>query len=410
MAGQRPNPDHPLFIEFAAALAQQCFINEYVFQCEDDELIKANRLRDLLLEALNSKAAVPDVWIAAVAAYFPLSSLPSEPGERGWCDAVSAVIVQQVLEPRCERACRTKIPQLTELAGEVSFTVQCQYEENPYPRWMKTSVLAPPTTLSKLLGTLFPHVSFPDFEQKLGANILIAGCGTGQQSLEMAMRFPRARILAMDLSLASLCYASRKTFEAGLNNVEHAQADILRLNSTDLKFDFIEATGVLHHLEDPLAGWSSLLRILRTDGVMRIGLYSSVARREIVKAQEIILQHGYRPTATDIRNFRQDLSTLDGRILTNLAATTDFYSISGCRDALFNAREHNTDLLSIDRFITENRLRFLGFSIDESVLHLFRKRFPDNPAADDLLAWHLFERENPDTFIRMFQFWIQKLG
>ena len=345
MAGQPPNPDDPMFIEFAAALAQQCFINEYVFLCEDDELVKANRLRDLLIEALNSKAAVPDLWIAAVAAYFPLYSLPSElPGERGWCDAVSAIMVQQVLEPRCERACRTKIPRLTELAGEVSFAVQCQYEENPYPRWMKTSALAP-TTLGKLLGSLFPHVSFPDFEQKLGANILIAGCGTGQQSIEMAMRLPRERILAVDLSLASLCYASRKTFEAGLNNVQYAQADILRLNSPDLKFDFIEATGVLHHLEDPLAGWSSLLGILRTDGVMRVGLYSSMARREIVKAQEIILQRGYRPTATDIRKFRHDLSTLDGHILTNLAATIDFYSVSGCRDALFNAKEHNSKFI-----------------------------------------------------------------
>ena len=143
---------------------------------------------------------------------------------------------------------------------------------------------------------------------------------------------------------------------------------------------------------------------------MRVVLYSSVARREIVKAQEIILQRRYRPTPTDIRKFRQDLSTLDGRVFTNLAATTDFYSVSGCRDALFNAKEHNTNLLTINRFITENRMRFLGFSIDESVLHLFRRRFPDNPAADDLLVWHLFEQETPDTFIRMYQFWIQKLG
>ena len=56
--------------------------------------------------------------------------------------------------------------------------------------------------------------------------------------------------------------------------------------------------------------------------------------------------------------------------------------------------------IDINRFITENRLRFLGFSIDESVVHLFRKRFPDNPAADDLPAWQLFEEENPATFIR----------
>ena len=31
-----------------------------------------------------------------------------------------------------------------------------------------------------------------------------------------------------------------------------------------------------------------------------------MARREIVEAQEIALQLGYRPTATDIRKFRQE--------------------------------------------------------------------------------------------------------
>jgi tetratricopeptide (TPR) repeat protein/SAM-dependent methyltransferase len=400
-------PD-PSFMKFATALAQQCFINEYIFSCDHDESIQANNLRELLIAALQSNAPVPELWIAAIGAYFPLHSLPADLDQtRSWSEPVAAIIVQQVVEPKREKAYLNAIRQLTEVANEVSFAVQRQYEDNPYPRWVKTSVLAP-TTLGKLLGSLFPHVPFPDFE--LRANILIAGCGTGQQSIEMAMRFPGARILAVDLSLASLCYASRKTFEAGLNNVQYAQADILRLDSPDLKFDFIEATGVLHHLEDPLAGWSSLLGILRTDGVMRVGLYSATARREIVKAQENILQHGYRPTATDIRKLRHDRSALDGQILTSLAATIDFYSVSGCRDALFNVKEHNTDLLTIHRFITKNPVRFLGFSIDESVLHLFRKRFPHNFAADDLLSWHLFEKENPDTFVRMYQFWIQKLG
>ena len=28
---------------------------------------------------------------------------------------------------------------------------------------------------------------------------------------------------------------------------------------------------------------------------------------------------------------------------------------------------------------------------------------------NDLMAWHKFEENNPDTFIQMYQFWCQKL-
>ena len=42
-------------------------------------------------------------------------------------------------------------------------------------------------------------------------DILIAGCGTGQQAIEAAFRYQHREILAIDLSLASLSYAMRKT-------------------------------------------------------------------------------------------------------------------------------------------------------------------------------------------------------
>ncbi len=61
--------------------------------------------------------------------------------------------------------------------------------------------------------------------------MLIAGCGTGQQAVMMARQYEGARILAVDLSLASLCYAKYRTDALGLNNIEYGQADILKLAS-----------------------------------------------------------------------------------------------------------------------------------------------------------------------------------
>ena len=105
-------------------------------------------------------------------------------------------------------------------------------------------------------------------ERSEALDILIAGCGTGKNSIDAAMLFPHARVLAIDISLASLAYAKRKTREAGLKNIDYGQADILKLGTLGRIFDRIEVGGVLHHLADPEAGWRVLVSFCgrRRDG------------------------------------------------------------------------------------------------------------------------------------------------
>src|SRR5206468_9745575 len=108
-------------------------------------------------------------------------------------------------------------------------------------------------------------------------NILIAGCGTGRHAIETARLHADAKVLAVDLSLASLSYAKRKARELGVANIEFGRADILQLESLGQTFDVIEAMGVLHHLGEPLQGWRVLLNVLRPGGFMWAGLYSALA-------------------------------------------------------------------------------------------------------------------------------------
>ena len=161
------------------------------------------------------------------------------------------------------------------------------------------------------------------------------GCGTGAHSIDTAQRFPQSRVLAIDISRTSLAYAGRKAHELGLSNIEHAQADILKLDTLGRRFDVIETAGVLHHLADPAAGWRLLLSLLRPNGLMFIGLYSAIARRSLNAVRTQIAARGYRATADDIRLCRQDLIARGG-----LPPFRDFSSTSGCRDLLFNVMEH----------------------------------------------------------------------
>ncbi len=64
-------------LKVACALAQQCFVNEYVFALAEGELDRASRLRAALIAGLAAGDPVPPLWLAVLAAYVPLSALPA---------------------------------------------------------------------------------------------------------------------------------------------------------------------------------------------------------------------------------------------------------------------------------------------------------------------------------------------
>jgi SAM-dependent methyltransferase len=397
-------------VEIGCWLAQQCFINEYVYAYADDEIEQVRQLQSRIATALEAGTSVPALWLAAIGAYVPLHELPGPELllKLTWPDAVRRVLELQVEQPLQEKAAQASIPQLTPIGHGVSAQVRQQYEENPYPRWVKASPAAP-TGIDAYLRAQFPLAPVRELHKDRGLDVLVAGCGTGQHPIHIAQQFAGAQVLALDLSRASLAYARRKTSEMGLKQIEYAQADILNLGGLGRSFDHIEAVGVLHHLADPQAGWRVLLSLLRPGGLMHIGVYSELARQDVVRARAFVAERGYGQTADDIRRCRQDLFALDSADpLKPITSRFDFFSTSNCRDLMFHVQEHRLSLPAIKAFLAENDLQFLGFLTSSQNQRRYAARFPDDPAMIDLDRWHVFETENPNTFLTMYRFWVQK--
>ncbi len=409
LASQSPDEADSSLLRFCCAIARQCYINEYVYNCTTEEDDGVAWLRDAISERIAEAKPVPGVWVAAFACYSPLSSLPD-------CQRLAGVMTQpplaglysqQVREPDQENDYRATLTKLTPIDDETSRLVRSQYEEIRIRRWVRSPSTDGAVSFSEFLaselGLESPRFARPDDK----IDVLIAGCGTGQQSIQTAQRFPAARILAVDLSAASLAYAKRKTRELGIANIEYAQADILRLGSIGKTFDFIECVGVLHHLEDPMAGWRVLRSLLRPGGVMHIGLYSELARRDIAAAQDLIVARGYEATTEGIRRFRLDLQLDDRwRPFRSLTALEDFYDTSGCRDLLFHAKEHRFTLRRIKEILAELELDFLKFNVDPAVQQRYSLQYPGELARADLNCWTQFEVENPGTFLGMYNFYV----
>ena len=388
------------------ALAKQCFINEYVFALTPEEVEQAERLKDTLSAALAARRPVSPLLPVAVAAYFPLSQVHGGRLllDRTWPDPVRGVLAQQLIEPAEEQSYCDGIPRLTMIENDVSLKVRQQYEENPYPRWVTVESDRGPMRITEYLRRQFPAASIAEALADGDLEILIAGCGTGQQSIVTARRFAGARVLAVDLSLASLCYAKRMSRAFGADNVAYAQADVLELANVGRTFDVIETSGVLHHLADPIEGWRVLLSLLRPGGFMHVGLYSETARAQIRSARAYLAGKGAMPTASDIRRWRQELLSTP---LRSVASYSDYFSISECRDLLFHVQEHNLTIPAIEAFVRANNLHFIGFELAPGIAENYLLRFPQDRSMTNLASWHLFETENPATFAGMYQFWVR---
>ena len=102
--------------------------------------------------------------------------------------------------------------------------------------------------------------------------VLDAGCGMGRFSL-VSSRFGAKMVLAVD---ASDAVESAQENARGFSNVHVVQADIHRMpfrRGRDAQVDFAFSIGVLHHLDDPEAGFNALIRHVEPSGTVFAWVY-----------------------------------------------------------------------------------------------------------------------------------------
>lgn len=308
-------------------------------------------------------------------------------------------------EPAIERELAEQIPVL---GGEqaASAAVRSQYEANPYPRWREAPESAP-VDLAQGIAQL-PGID-ADALPPAPFDILIAGCGTGYEAIDIARTDPRHAMTAIDLSSASLGFAKRKAEDLAVRSIDFRQGDLLALPGTGLAFDLIVSTGVLHHLESPGEGLAALASVLRPGGVIRLGLYSARARSLVAKGHGLIAENGWQADADGIRAFRAHILSLpDSDPLAALRGSDDFYSLSGCRDLFFHACEHWFTPPEIAALVADAGLKLVAFDAPPEGWEAFEATHGPEANSLHLALWDHVEIDHPDLFAGMYQFWCQK--
>ena len=398
------NTDNQFFMKiykFLIVFAEQKFFCEFIYHVTDEE----KKLLKKLENKIKKKDDICELSILLISLYKPLNK----------CNYLQKKLVNYISksnefkeflkyvfhDPLTDKQASISMKSMSNFSNKTSLLMKRQYEENPFPRWR--------FTLRPMKGNdinEFTNRYSDTFFQK--PEILIAGCGTGQQAMAWSA-YKDSKICAVDLSSESLAYAIRKAKEKNIKNINFYHLDLLDLELLNKKFDIIISTGCLHHMEKPEDGLESLVNVLKPQGLIYLGLYSKRARSEIEWTRKYIQKRKIDVTEDNMRSFRTKILNSENKKLQSIRGLLDFFSLSNFRDLLFNYTEHTYDFIKIKELLESKKLNFIAFNeMNPNVKNSFKNHFPNENDEVNLELWDKFEKIYPKTFLSMYRFWVKK--
>jgi SAM-dependent methyltransferase len=155
----------------------------------------------------------------------------------------------------------------------VTDIVKAFYEENPFPNY--DDLDSKQSLIEKARRGVFARLLDEQIPQ--GARVLEVGCGTGQLTNFLGMHWNR-QVFGSDICLNSLRLAKAFRDEADIRNAEFVQMNLFKPAFQAGTFDIVICNGVLHHTKDPLSGFVSISRLVKSGGYIVIGLYNRIGR------------------------------------------------------------------------------------------------------------------------------------
>ncbi|WP_341793917.1 MULTISPECIES: class I SAM-dependent methyltransferase [unclassified Rickettsia] len=170
--------------------------------------------------------------------------------------------------------------------------VKDHYQDYPYPYRNPEEER---TRLLSIVGESLGELNHSLYKGKENFNngfrCLIAGGGTGDSTIYLAeqLKDKKVEIIYLDFSKPSMEVAQKRAEVRGLTNIKWINDSILNIPNLKLgKFDYINCTGVLHHLQNPPEGLKNLKDSLTPKGGMGLMVYAKYGRTGVYHIQEIM--------------------------------------------------------------------------------------------------------------------------
>lgn len=250
------------------------------------------------------------------------------------------------------------------------------------------------------------RLMWPDRDYTPGMDILVAGCGTNQAAI-IAYTNPSARVVAIDVSNASLDHHRWLKDKYDLANLDLHQLPIERVSSLDRHFDLIITTGVLHHMADPEEGMRALAECLRPDGVLAVMLYANYGRIGVHLMQSVFKDLGLSQDEASLEIVRDALGHLSPLhpLASYLQIAPDLDDDAGVVDTFLHGREQAYTIDECRELVASAGLAFQDVFLKASY-------YPPTPSTSPLYSavaqmpreqqWSIMQRINASNACHYF--------
>lgn len=177
------------------------------------------------------------------------------------------------------------------------------YDAYPYPERDPADEKRRLITGSPSLPTEIDHFIYGgQRDWSVPLRILVAGGGSGDGLVQLAQLLTTAarpyEITYVDLSTSARAIAEKRVEIRGLENIKFVTGSLIDAASLG-EFDYIDCCGVLHHLTNPIEGFSALRRVVAPNGGMGFMVYAPYGRSGVYPLQEAfgVILDGLKPKA-----------------------------------------------------------------------------------------------------------------
>jgi len=147
------------------------------------------------------------------------------------------------------------------------------YELDPFPNYEIND------NKQKILQVGDKNVFLKSLKNCIGfnKNIIEFGAGTCQLSNYLAIGTNNT-VYAFDSSFESLKIGKNFSKKNNITNITFLEGDIFDEIFYEEVFDFVICNGVLHHTKDPYGGFLNIIKSLKKEGYILVGLYNKIGR------------------------------------------------------------------------------------------------------------------------------------
>lgn len=258
--------------------------------------------------------------------------------------------------------------------------VRAQYEDYPYPpvnpQDEKKRINIPFTEGFPAVG----HYCFSGLKDpRENCRYLVAGGGTGDAVIGLAEQLrdhPSSTVVYVDISKASQEVARERARIRKLEDrIEWHHGSLLDVAKMGIgEFDYINSSGVLHHLADPQAGLDALVSVLKPGGVLSLMLYAAYGRTAVYQMQETLryVNQGVSDQQQQVENAKAILGDLPTSNWMMASPQMILSEIGGGDAAIYDLLLHTQDraytIPELYAFLDQSKLEMMALFPDDFTL------------------------------------------